>query len=47
MWDETAGDIEVIWVRREREYFSSEDWTGQIRLIRFNKFRHPRKERIP
>src|ERR1700737_1088444 len=32
-----AADIEVIWVRRERKYFFRQDWTGQIRLIRFNK----------
>ena len=32
-----ANDIEVIWVKREREYFCREDWTGSIRLIQFNK----------
>jgi hypothetical protein len=25
---ETAGDIEVIWVRREQKYFSNQGWTG-------------------
>src|ERR1700678_2201283 len=34
-----AVDIEVIWVRSEPEYFCKEDWTTQIRLIRFNKLR--------
>jgi hypothetical protein len=28
MWDETAGDIEVIWVNRETEYFCKWGWTG-------------------
>jgi hypothetical protein len=28
MWDETAGDIEVIWVREERKYFCKRGWTG-------------------
>ena len=27
MWDETAQDIEVIWVRRKQEYFCKWDWT--------------------
>ena len=27
-WDETAGDIEVIWVNRETEYFCKGGWTG-------------------
>jgi hypothetical protein len=36
-WDETAVDIEVIWVRRKRIYFRKQDWTTQITLIRFNK----------
>jgi hypothetical protein len=31
MWDETAGDIEVIWVNRETEYFSN--GAGQDSLI--------------
>jgi hypothetical protein len=29
--------MQVICLRREREYFSIEDWTTQITLIRFNK----------
>jgi hypothetical protein len=32
-WDETAVDIEVIWVRSEAEYFCNHDWTGEITLI--------------
>src|SRR6202140_4921023 len=26
-WGGTAGDIEVIWVRREQKYFCKRDWT--------------------
>jgi hypothetical protein len=33
----TAADVEVIWVKREREYFCERDWTGGIGLIHFNK----------
>jgi hypothetical protein len=40
-----ASDVEVIWVKREREYFCEQDWTGSIRLIRFNK--SPRARRPP
>src|SRR6266849_10296737 len=29
MWDETARDIEVIWVRPETKYFCKRDWTGK------------------
>jgi hypothetical protein len=29
--DGTAGDIDLIWVRREREYFLKWGWTGQIK----------------
>jgi hypothetical protein len=28
MWDETARDMQVIWVRREVEYFLKWGWTG-------------------
>src|SRR5260370_30056471 len=35
--DETARLIDVIWVKRERKSFWQWDWTGQIRLNRFNK----------
>src|SRR5260370_31904283 len=31
-----ARDIEVIWVKREAEYFCKWDWTTQITLIRLN-----------
>ena len=34
--DGTAGDVVLIWVKREAEYFEEGDWTGQIRLICFN-----------
>jgi hypothetical protein len=37
VWDETAVDIDLIWVSGEAEYFCKQDWTGQITLIRFNK----------
>jgi hypothetical protein len=32
-WDETARDMQVIWVRRERKYFLMEHWTTQITLM--------------
>jgi hypothetical protein len=28
----------LIWGKQEGKYFSEGDWTGQNRLIRFNKF---------
>jgi hypothetical protein len=31
-WGETATDMQVIWVRREWEYFCKGGWTTQIRL---------------
>jgi hypothetical protein len=33
MWGGTAGDIDLIWVKREGEYFCEGDWTGGITLI--------------
>jgi hypothetical protein len=33
-----AGDMDVIWGRREAKYFLGEDWTGSISLIWFDKF---------
>jgi hypothetical protein len=36
-WDETAGNIEVIWGIRKAEYFLRQDWTTQIRLNRRGK----------
>jgi hypothetical protein len=41
-----AGDIEVIWVNGEAEYFCEEDWTTQITLIRFKKFGCARKREV-
>jgi hypothetical protein len=32
-----AKDKQVIWLRKEREYFCEGDWTAQITLIRLNK----------
>jgi hypothetical protein len=29
MWDETAADIEVIWVFGKPEYFCKRGWTGK------------------
>ena len=43
VWDGMARDMQVIWVRREREYFLLEDWTTQITLIRLDKFAVARK----
>src|ERR1700733_7949864 len=37
VWAGMAGDMHVIWVKREQEYFCEGDWTGSISLIRFNK----------
>src|SRR5229473_622348 len=39
------GVLDVIWGVRKQEYFCKEDWTGGIRLIRFNKFGRARKRR--
>jgi hypothetical protein len=41
-----AGDIEVIWVNGEAEYFCKKDWTTQITLIRFKKFGRARKREV-
>src|SRR5258705_2710075 len=35
--DEMAGFLELIWGRREGEYFCGREWTGQITLNRFIK----------
>src|SRR5260370_13962333 len=35
----TARGLEVIWVKREAEYFCKQDWTTQITLILFKKSR--------
>jgi hypothetical protein len=33
VWGGTADDMQLIWVRRERKYFLTWDWTTQITLI--------------
>ena len=38
-------DIELIWVKREAEYFCKGGWTGRITLIRFNKLVFAREAR--
>jgi hypothetical protein len=35
--------MQVIWLKKEREYFCEGDWTTQITLIRFNKTAFSRK----
>jgi hypothetical protein len=37
-----AGDIEVIWVESEPEYFCAGDWTTQISLNAKENFLLPR-----
>jgi hypothetical protein len=37
----------LIWVKRKGEYFFEPDWTGQISLIRLDKFAVARKRRRP
>jgi hypothetical protein len=32
-----AIDVEVIWVKSERDYFCGRGWTGQITLMRHDK----------
>jgi hypothetical protein len=41
-WDETAKDIDLIWVNREAKYFCKQDWTDPIALIRLDKLSAPR-----
>jgi hypothetical protein len=43
MWDGMAGNMDLIWGKREAIYFWRWDWTGGIRLIRFNKSPGARK----
>jgi hypothetical protein len=38
LWDETAVDIGVIWLREEQESFCNGDWTTQITLVCLNNF---------
>jgi hypothetical protein len=33
VWDGIPRDIDLIWVKREAEYFRKQHWTGQIELI--------------
>ncbi|MGZ5873881.1 MAG: hypothetical protein ACXWKP_17395 [Bradyrhizobium sp.] len=40
--DGMASDIDLIWVNGEAKNFLMRDWTGQITLNRFNKFRFAR-----
>ena len=42
-WDGMAGDMQVIWGKREGKYFLAEDWTGSISLIRFRKLEFRRR----
>jgi hypothetical protein len=37
VWDGMAGNKPVIWVGCEADYFSHDDWTGQIKLKWFEK----------
>jgi hypothetical protein len=43
VWAGMAEDVEVIWVKWEREYFWRRDWTTQITWIRLDKFAVARK----
>jgi hypothetical protein len=42
-----ASDIDLIWVNGEAKNFLMRDWTGQITLNRFNKFRFARNRHGP
>jgi hypothetical protein len=42
-----AKDKQVIWLKKEREYFCRGDWTTQITLIRFKKTAFSRKTPFP
>jgi hypothetical protein len=39
-WEQAqdGGDMDVIWVKREANYFLGEDWTGSISLIGLDNF---------
>src|SRR5713101_7774847 len=45
LWDGMARVLEMIWGEWKQKYFCKQDWTGQITLIRFNKFGRARKRR--
>jgi len=38
VWAGMAKDMQVIWVKREPEYFCEGDWTTQIRLNQKQNF---------
>jgi hypothetical protein len=38
--------MDLIWAKREAIYFCSDDWTGSISLIGFDKFAVWRKAEI-
>jgi hypothetical protein len=42
-WGRMAIIMDLIWVKREAEYFCARDWTVQITLIRLNKFDFTRR----
>jgi hypothetical protein len=44
--EQDAGPMPLIWGRREAEYFFKKDWTTQITLIRFRKFRCARNRQL-
>jgi hypothetical protein len=39
--------VDLIWGLGEAKYFLKQDWTGQISLNCFNKFRYARKRLRP
>jgi hypothetical protein len=43
--EQDEGVMELIWGKREAEYFCKRDWTTQITLIRFNKLACARTRR--
>jgi hypothetical protein len=43
VWAGMARDMQVIWVKREREYFCGEGWTGSIMLNQLNKLPSARR----
>ena len=47
MWDGMASDIDLICPIGERKSFCKRGWTGEIRLIRLDKFARARKRRSP
>src|SRR6201991_1818844 len=45
-WDGMAGDVEVIWGRREAICFCKRNWTGQITLNSFKKLARRRNNSV-